>query len=162
MSGWQLMKIIKGFSLYHWKQKVEAVTFRKIIFMDTTTFPAVVVPHIHVDADEMLMDPINIHLGEDIRNPDLIIDNLIEYLKEKGMDTTWLFTIREFTHKEKAKWIFSLPDPTLMLIAEENFIFPVSVHSTVMVKVAETLGGESLYEKKDVERIIEKCVPIKS
>lgn len=130
--------------------------------MDTTTFPAVVVPDVHVDADEMLMDPVNIHLGEDIRNPDLIIDNLIAHLKEKGVDTTWLFTVREFTHEEKAKWIFSLPDPNHMLVAEDNFIFPVSVHSAVMVKVAETLGGESLYEKKEVERLIEKCVPLKS
>jgi hypothetical protein len=28
-----------------------------------------------------------------------------------------------------------------------------------MVKVAESLGGESLYEKKVVEKNLEKCLP---
>ncbi|MBK6936724.1 MAG: hypothetical protein IPH18_07430 [Chitinophagaceae bacterium] len=104
------------------------------------------------------MDPENIHLGVDIRNPDLIIDNIIEHLNNKGVDSSWLFTVRDFNHDEKIKWILSLPDAD-SIVAEGSFNFPVTIYNRFMLKVAETVGGESLYEKKEVERIIEKCMP---
>jgi hypothetical protein len=127
--------------------------------MDTISFPALVVPDVKVETEEMLTNPVNIHLGDDIRNPDLIIDNLIDHLKQKGIDANWLFTIREFTHAEKVQWILSLPDPGRTLVPADSFIFPVTVCSTVMLKVAETVAGESLYEKKEVEKTLEKCLP---
>ena len=127
--------------------------------MDKTTFPVLVVPDVKIDSDAMLMDPVNIHIGEDIRNPDLIISNIIDHLKQKEVDASWLFTVKEFTHDEKVKWIFSLPDPDSMLLTEVSFIFPVTVYNTLMLKVAETVGGEMLYEKKEVEKTIEKCIP---
>ena len=130
--------------------------------METTTFPALVVPDLKFDADEMLMNPVNIRIGEDIRNPDLIIDNMIDYLKGKGADASWLFAVREFTHEEKVNWIFSLPDPGRTTMTEGSFIFPITVYSTVMLKVAETIAGESLYEKKEIMKIREKCLPAQS
>lgn len=128
--------------------------------MDTTTFPALVVPELQIDTHEMLMDPANIRLGEDIRDTDLIIDNLIRHLKEKGADASWLFRINEFSHEDKVKWILSLPDPGKQLLSNDSFIFPVSVHVTMMLKVAETVSGESLYEKKQAEMKLEKCLPV--
>jgi hypothetical protein len=130
--------------------------------MDTITLPKVVVPDVKFDPDEMLMNPFNIHLGEDIRNPDLIIDNLIDHLKEKGADASWLFAVREFTHTEKVEWINSLPDASRVPKAGDNFVFPVKVYTAVMLKVAETLSGEPLYEKKEVEKTLEKCLPAQS
>lgn len=127
--------------------------------MDTTTFPVLVVPDAKFNPDEVLVDPLNIRIGEDIRNTDLIIDNIIDHLKQKGADASWLFTVREFTHEEKVKWIFSLPDPAHILVKEDCFIFPVTVYSTVMLKVAETVTGEALYERKEVEKNLEKCLP---
>lgn len=126
--------------------------------METTTFPTVVVPDVLITTEEMLMDPENIHLGVDIRNPDLIIDNIIEHLNNKGVDSSWLFTVRDFNHDDMIKWILSLPDAE-SIDAVESFNFPVTIYNRFMLKVAETVGGESLYEKKEVERIIEKCMP---
>jgi hypothetical protein len=134
----------------------------KLYIMETITLPKVVVPDVMFDPDEMLMNPLNIHLGEDIRNTDLIIDNIIDHLKQKGAETSWLFTVREFTHPEKVEWINSLPDASHVLQAEGNFIFPVTVHTSVMLKVAETLSGEPLYERKEVEKTLEKCLPAQS
>ncbi len=128
--------------------------------MDTTTFPALVVPDLVADTETMLMDPVNIRLGEDIRDTDLIIDNIIAWQKERGADASWLYAVKEFSHDDKVKWIFSLPDPGRLLHAEESFIFPVTLHVTLMLKVAETVAGESLYEMKDIEKKIEKCLPV--
>lgn len=130
--------------------------------MEATTFPALVVPDVKVEAAEMLTNPVNIRLGEDIRNPDLLIDNMIDHLKQKSADANWLFSVREFTQAEKVQWILSLPDPGRTLVPADSFFFPVTVCSTVMVKVAETLAGESLYEKKEVEKTVEKCLPAQS
>ncbi len=105
------------------------------------------------------MDPNSIRLQEDIRNPDVIIDNIINHLKEKEMDATWLFAVKEFSHADKVAWIESLPDADAGLPAADIFIVPVTMYITVMVKVAETLGGESLYEKKVLEMNLEKCLP---
>jgi len=127
--------------------------------METTTVPTVVVPDVLITTEEMLMDPENIHLGVDIRNPDLIIDNIMEHLNNKGADSNWLFTVRDFNHDDKVKWILSLPDTGSLVAPEESFNFPVTLYNRFMLKVAETVGGESLYEKKEVERVIEKCIP---
>ena len=91
--------------------------------METITLPKVVVPDVMFDLDEMLMNPLNIHLGEDIRNTDLIIDNLIDHLKQKGTDASWLFTVREFTHPEKVEWINSLPDAKRCAAGRRQFYF---------------------------------------
>ncbi len=130
--------------------------------METITLPKIVVPDVKFDPEEMLTNPLNIQLGEDIRNPNLIIDNIIDHLKQKGAETSWLFTVREFTHPEKVEWINSLPDAIHVPEAEGNFIFPVTVHTAVMLKVAETLSGEPLYEKKEVEKTLDKCLPVQS
>ena len=50
----------------------------------------------------------------------------------------------------------------LLLILAFCFIFPVIVYVTMMLKVAETVSGESLYEKKQVEMKLEKCLPVSS
>lgn len=118
------------------------------------------VPDLVADTETMLMDPVNIRLGEDIRDTDLIIDNIIAWQKERGADASWLYAVKEFSHDDKVKWIFSLPDPGRLLHAEESFIFPVTLHVTLMLKVAETVAGESLYEMKDIEKKIEKCLPV--
>ncbi len=128
--------------------------------MDTIQFPALVVPDLHEDVATMLVDPVNIRLREDIKDTDVLIDNIIAFEKEKGRDASWLYAIREFTHEEKVGWILSLPDPGSQLLKEGSFVFPVTVFVTLMLKVAETVGGESLYEKKEVEWKIEKCMPL--
>jgi aspartyl aminopeptidase len=128
--------------------------------MDTSTFPVLVVPDVPHDVDAMLTDSSSIHLGEDIRNPVLIIDNITAHLKEKDADTSWLHAVREFSHKEQVNWILSLPDPGHEQLTENSFVFPVTVHFTLMVKVAEAMSGESLYEKKELEKMLEKCIPV--
>lgn len=117
------------------------------------------VPDLVQDTDTILRDPVNIRLGEDIRETDLLIDNIIAWEKEKGADTGWLFAVKEFSHEDKVKWLLSLPDPDQLTHVEEAFVFPVNLHFTQMVKVAETVAGEDLFEKKDLEKRIEKCMP---
>jgi hypothetical protein len=128
--------------------------------MDTITFPTLVVPDIQFDTEKALTDPVNILLNEDIRDTDVIIDSIIEHLKKQGVDASWLYAVREFSHEDKVKWIFSLPDPDRLLLTDKSFIFPVTVYETLMLKVAETVGGEPLFEKKQIERRIEKCLPV--
>ena len=128
--------------------------------MDTIQFPAVVVPDLHEDVATMLVDPANIRLSEDIRDTDVLIDNIIAFEKEKGTDASWIYAVKEFTHEEKVRWILSLPDPGSQLLKEGSFVFPVTVYVTLMLKVAETVGGEALYEKKELEWKMEKCMPL--
>ena len=118
------------------------------------------VPDLVQDTDTILRDPVNIRLGQDIRDTDLLIDNIIDWEKEKGADTGWLYAVKEFSHEDKVKWILSLPDPGQLKNVEESFVFPVNLHFTQMVKVAETVSGENLFEKKDLEKRIEKCIPL--
>ena len=120
------------------------------------------VPDLVTDTKTMLIDPVNIRLSEDIRETDEIIDNIITFEKEKGADASWLYAVKEFTHEEKVRWILSLPDSGSQLLKEGTFIFPVRFYVTMMLKVAETVGGEPLYEKKEVEVKLEKCMPGKT
>lgn len=130
--------------------------------METTTYPTLSIPEITTDEEALLMHPDNIHLGEDVRNPDFIIDDIIFHLKAKGDKASWVFAVREFTHAEKAHWIMSLPGPDSKVLPEEFHKFPVTVHVTLMQKVAETEHGEPLYVKKVIEKNLEKCIPVKS
>lgn len=127
--------------------------------MDTTTFPALVVPDETFNINAMLTDPLNIHIKEDIGNTVMIIDNIIEHLEKKEEDANWLYAVREFSHEDKIKWILSLPDASKQLLKEGSFIFPVTQCITMMVKVAETESGLPLYEKKELEIVFEKCIP---
>jgi hypothetical protein len=128
--------------------------------MGTTTYPTLAIPEITADDEAILMHPDNIRLGEDIRNPDYIIDNIIYHLKNKGDKASWVFAVREFTHPEKVHWILSLPGPDSKVLPEEHHTFPITVHVTVMQKVAETSSGEPLFAKKVIEKKLEKCMPI--
>lgn len=93
------------------------------------------------------MDPENIHLGVEIQNPDLIIDNLIEHLNNKGVDSNWLFTVKDFNQDEKVKWILSLPDAS-SIVAEDSFNFPVTIYNRFMLKVAETVSSNRCTKKR--------------
>jgi len=154
-----MIYISRIFTASHCIGVVGELSSAKSLIMEATTFPALVVPDVPYDIDAMLMNPTSIRLQEDIRNPDVIIDNIINQLKEKEMDATWLFAVKEFSHADKVAWISSLPDANPGLPAADIFIVPVTMYITVMVKVAETLGGESLYEKKVLEMNLEKCLP---
>ncbi len=153
------MKIILFFSPCHWNQSGQSLPSAKIVIMDTATFPVLIVPDAPHNIDAMLVDPSSIYLGEEIRNPILIIDNVTAHLKEKEADTSWLHAVREFSHEEQVKWILSLPAAGHHSLTETSFIFPVTVYFTVMVKVAEAMSGDSLYEKKELEKILEKGIP---
>lgn len=127
--------------------------------MDTTTYPALVVPDVSFTIDSMLSDPSNIRIKEDIGNAVMIIDNIIEHLEKKEKNANWLYAVREFSHEDKVNWILSLPDASHQLLKEDSFIFPVKQCVTMMVKVAETESGEPLYEKRKLEITLEKCIP---
>jgi len=135
-----------------------AATFRKIQIMDTMTLPEVILPDLKLQPDEMLLDPGNIRLNEDIFDTDVIIDDLINHLKKDEVDASWLFAVKEFSHEDKVKWILSLPEPERELGCM-GYLLLVTVYLYVMVKVAETAAGEPLYEKKRVEKKVEKCFP---
>jgi len=126
--------------------------------MDTMTLPEVILPDLKIEPDEMLLDPENIRLGEDILDADVIIDEIISRLKKEEADASWLFAVKEFSHEDKVKWILSLPDA----VKESDctgYLVPVTLYLKLMVKVAENAAGEPIYQKKQVERKVEKCVP---
>jgi hypothetical protein len=128
--------------------------------MDTMTFPEVILPDLKVTSEEMLLDPENVRLNEDIRDPDVIIDEIIDLLKTDGADSSWLFAVKEFSHEDKVKWILSLPEPERELGCM-GYLVLVTVYLYVMVKVAESAAGEPIYQKKQVERKVQKCMPKK-
>ena len=123
------------------------------------TLPEVILPDVKLPPDEMLLDPANIRMGEDIPDADVIIDNIIDHLKKEGEDASWMFAVKEFSHEDKVKWILSLTEPGRNLVAATCYMVLITVYLYVMVKVAETAAGEPLYEKKKVEKQVEKCVP---
>lgn len=120
--------------------------------------PEVILPDLKLQPEDMLLDPENIRLSDDIPNPDLVIDNIIDNLKSAGSDTSWLFAVREFGHEDKVKWIQSLPEPVLENGCE-GYLFFITEQHHLMVKVAEDAAGEPLYKKKMVELQVQKCVP---
>lgn len=128
--------------------------------MDTLTVPEVILPDLKLKPDEMLLDPENIRLYEDIADPDHILDNIIAYLKTEDADASWLFAVKEFSHEDKVKWILSLPEPERELGCL-GYLVLVTVYLYVMVKVAEDAAGDPVYQKKRVEKKVEKCVPKK-
>jgi len=129
--------------------------------MDTMTLPEVILPDVKLPPDEMLLDPANIRMGEDIPDADVIIDNIIGHLKKEGEDANWMFAVKEFSHEDKVKWILSLPEPGRNLVAAGCYLVLITVYLYVMVKVAETAAGEPVYQKKKIEKQVEKCVPKK-
>jgi hypothetical protein len=128
--------------------------------MDTMTLPEVILPDLKVTPEEMMLDPENVRLNEDIRDPDVIIDEIIDLLKTDGADASWLFAVKEFSHEDKVKWILSLPEPERELGCL-GYLVLVTVYLYVMVKVAESAAGEPIYQKKQVERKVQKCMPKK-
>lgn len=128
--------------------------------MDTMTLPEVIIPDLKIKPDEMLLDPENIRLQEDIRDPDHVIDGIIEDLKTHDTDSSWLYAVKEFSHEDKVKWILSLPEPDPEIGCQGSLVL-LTVHLYVMVRVAEDAAGEPLYQKKRVEKKLEKCVPRK-
>lgn len=128
--------------------------------MDTMTLPEVILPDLKLKPDEMLLDPENILLNEDIRDPDHLIDGIIEDLKAHEMDSSWLYAVKEFSHEDKVKWILSLPEPDRELGCL-GYLVLVTVYLYVMVKVAEDAAGDPVYQKKRVEKKVEKCMPRK-
>ncbi|MBL0131917.1 MAG: hypothetical protein IPP43_13070 [Chitinophagaceae bacterium] len=69
--------------------------------------------------------------------------------------------MKELNHADQVEWILSLPDPNLNQIPGVCYTAFVTVYISIMVKVAETTSGVSLYQKKEIERKLEKCVPEK-
>jgi hypothetical protein len=128
--------------------------------MGTMTLPEIILPDLKIDADEMLLDPENIRLGEDILETDVIIDDLINHLKKDEADASWLFAVKEFSHEDKVKWILSLPEPERELGCL-GYLVLVTVYLYVMVKIGESAAGEPIYQKKQVERKVQKCMPKK-
>lgn len=124
------------------------------------TLPEVILPDLKVTSEEMLLDPENVRLNEDVRDPDVFIDEIIDLLKTDGADASWLFAVKEFSHEDKVKWILSLPEPERELGCM-GYLVLVTVYLYVMVKVAESAAGEPIYQKKQVERKVEKCMPKK-
>lgn len=128
--------------------------------MDKVEIPELVIPDMKNDPAAILKEPSTILLGEDIRDPDLQIDMLISRFKADGDDALWLDRVKSLTHEEKVKWILSLPEPQRALGCL-GYLVIVTVYLTVMVMVGVSATGDPIYEKRQVEKKVEKCMPKK-
>lgn len=128
--------------------------------MDKVEIPELVIPEMKNDPAAILNEPSTILLGEDILDPDQQIDMLISRFKAEGDDALWLDRVKAFTHEEKVKWILSLPEPQRALGCM-GYLVLVTVYLTVMVMVGVSATGDPIYEKRQVEKKVEKCMPKK-
>jgi len=128
--------------------------------MDKAELSELVIPEMKNDPAAIFNEPSTILLGEDIRDPDQQIDMLISRFKADGDDALWLDRVKAFTHEEKVKWILSLPEPQRALGCM-GYPVPVTVYQTLMVLAGESASGDPVYEKRQVERKLEKCMPKK-
>lgn len=128
--------------------------------MDTTTLPEIIIPDLKTDMETLLQDPTTIKLGEDIKDPDAFIDELIARFKADGDDAIWLDKVKAFDHNGKVEWILSLPEPRRELGCM-GYLMIVTIYLTVMVMVGMSAAGEPIYEEKKVPKKVEKCIPKK-